>query len=601
MHPSGVEAPAPTGQLPQGAVPGAGPAPSGTVTRRTLGSRAAQIVGVLLRPSVLVTVAVVALVGWLTLGPLITMVIATIHDGEKFTLDAFIDAYGSRGMSRMLLNSGIYAIGCTILSLVIGTSLAYLAARTNVPFKGLVFAASLIPLITPQVLYTIGWIYLASPRVGLLNHWLAPLFGEGAIDIFNMWGMIWVEGLHLSPLVFLLMFAAFRSMDPALEESAIMSGARRTTVLRRITAPLIRPAVYASILIMIVRGLESFEVPALIGMPNGIMVFMSEVWRALSVFPTDRAEAGAFAIGLLVLTTLGIFWNSRLTKRGGRSYQTVTGKGFRPQVLDLGRWRWPAAAFVIVYFSVAVVLPFFILAYGSFQPYYVPPSWETLTSPSLVNYEEVFSNATTLRAFRNSIILALASATAIMFIMAIASWITVRTRVRGRWLVDLLTFLPLTVPGLVLGLAILVIYLRVPLPIYGTLWIMFIAYFTRFMPYGMRYASTSMLQIGAELEESARVSGASWWQVFRRVLLPLITPGLIAGWIYIVTVSLRELGSSLLLYTPGNEVLSITIWNLWENGRFPAVAALGVTMILVLTAIIIIARKVSGRFGVNEV
>lgn len=555
---------------------------------------------VLLRPSVLVTVFVVALIGWLTLGPLITMVISTIHDGEQFTLEAFANAYGARGMSKMLLNSALYALGCTALSLIIGTSLAYLAVRTNVPFKGLVFAASLIPLITPQVLYTIGWIYLASPRVGLINHWLAPLFGEGAINIFNMWGMIWVEGLHLSPLVFLLMFAAFRSMDPSLEESAIMSGAKRSTVLRRITAPLVRPAVFAATLIMIVRGLESFEVPALIGMPNGIMVFMSEVWRALSMFPADRAEAGAFAIGLLVLTTIGIFWNSRLTKRGGRSFQTVTGKGFRPQVLDLGKWRWLAAGLVIAYFFIAVILPFFILAYGSFQPFYVPPSWETLTSPTLANYEEVFSNPATLRAFRNSILLALGTATAIMFVMAIASWITVRTKVRGRWLVDLLTFLPLTVPGLVLGLAILTIYLRVPLPVYGTLWIMFIAYFTRFMPYGMRYASTSMLQIGGELEESARTSGASWWQIFRRVLLPLIAPGLIAGWIYIVTVSLRELGSSLLLYTPGNEVLSITIWNLWENGRFPAVAALGVTMILVLTLIIVIARKVGQRFGVNE-
>jgi iron(III) transport system permease protein len=562
---------------------------------------AGRAVRALVRPSVLITGAVVLLIGWVTLGPLITLVWATVHDGDEFTLGAFADAYSSRGLSTMLWNSALYAVGCTALAMIVGTSLAYLAVRTNVPFKGLVFAASLIPLITPQVLYTISWIYLASPRVGMLNDWLSPVFGPGAIDIFNMWGMIWVEGLHLSPLVFLLMFAAFRSMDPSLEESAIMSGAKRLTVIRRVTAPLVRPAVYASILIMIVRGLESFEVPALIGMPNGIMVFMSEVWRSLSVFPADRGEAGAFSIGLLVLTTLGIYWNSRMTKRSGKSFQTITGKGFRPHAMDLGKWRWPLAGFVVLYFVIAVVLPFFILAYGSLQKFYVPPTWETLTNPSLVNYQEVFSSPATLRAFRNSIVLAVATATAVMFVMAIASWIVVRTKTRGRAILDLLTFLPLTVPGLVLGLAILVIYLRVPLPIYGTLWIMFIAYFTRFMPYGMRYSATSMLQIGAELEESARTSGATWWQIFRRVLLPLIMPGLIAGWIYIVTVSLRELGSSLLLYTPGNEVLSITIWNLWENGRFPAVAALGVAMILSLVVIIVIARRIGGRFGVNEV
>lgn len=547
-----------------------------------------------------ITAAVVILIGWLTLGPLALLIWSTIWDGEQLTLEAFRRAYTAGGLSRMTVDTMVYAAGTTVLAVGCGTVLAYLTARTNMPFKGLAIAASLVPLVTPQVLYTIAWIYVGSPRVGVVNSWLEPWFGEGTFDIFSMWGMILIEGLHLTPLVFLLMYAAYKNMDPSLEESALMSGASRLTTVRKVTTPLAAPALYASLLVIFVRGIESFEVPALIGLPDGIIVFMSRIWRALSVFPQDEATAGAYSLGILVLTGVGIYWYSRLTSRRGSSFQTVTGKGFRPHSMDLGVWRWPAAIGVVVYFIVAVVLPFFVLVYGSVQPYYTVPSWDTITSPVFNHYTDALSRDSTLRAFRNSIVLAVATATTVMLVMAVASWMVVRTKVRGRWMIDLLAFLPFAVPGLVMGLAIMVIYVRVPLPIYATLWIIFIAYFTRFMPYGMRYVSTSMHQISVELEESAQTSGATWMQTFRRVLLPLIMPGMIAGWIYIVSVSLRELSSSLLLYSPGNEVLSIELWMLWENGNFPAVAALGVMMTVLLMVMIFVARRIGGRFGVNE-
>lgn len=553
-----------------------------------------------LKLSHMITSAVLLLIGWLTLGPLALLVWSTIWDGEQLTSEAFVRAYTAGGLSRMTVDTLIYAVGTTVLAVTSGTVLAYLTARTNMPFKKLAIAASLVPLVTPQVLYTIAWIYLGSPRVGLISAWISPIFGEGAFDIFSMWGMILVEGLHMAPLVFLLMYAAFKSMDPSLEESALMSGASRLTTVRKVTTPLAAPALYASLLVIFVRGIESFEVPALIGLPDGIIVFMSRIWRALSVFPQDQALAGAYSLGILLLTAVGIYWYSRLTSQKGTSYQTVTGKGFRPHAMDLGGGRWPAAAGVLVYFIIAVVLPFFILLYGSTQEYYTVPTWDSLTNPTFHHYVEAFSRDSTLRAFRNSIVLAVMTATTVMLVMAVASWMVVRTKVRGRWLIDLLAFLPFAVPGLVMGLAILIIYLRVPLPIYGTIWIIFLAYFTRFMPYGMRYVTTSMHQISAELEESAQTSGATWVQTFRRVILPLIMPGMIAGWIYVISVSLRELASSLLLYSPGNEVLAIEIWNLWENGYFPAVAALGVLMTILLMVMIYIARRIGGRFGVSE-
>jgi iron(III) transport system permease protein len=395
------------------------------------------------------------------------------------------------------------------------------------------------------------------------------------------------------------MVAAFRSMDPSLEESALMSGARLPTVFRRITLPLAKPALFASILIMAVRGLESFEVPALLGIPGGVWVFTSRIWRVLSQYPPSYGQAGAYALSLLLLTSLGVYLNSRLTRRS-KAFQTVTGKGFRPHPMELGRMRIPATVLLFLYFGVAVLLPVLILVYTSTQHFYSVPSFQTLTNMTWDNYDYTLSNDQSLTALRNSFSLGIGSATAVMLVMAIASWVVVRTKLPGRWLVDNLSFLPLTVPGLVLGVSLLFVYLRFPVPIYGTIWILFIAYFTRYMPYGMRYASTSMYQIGAELEESAQTSGASWWQTFRRVNLPLLMPGLVAGWIYILMVSVRELSSSILLYSPGNEVLAILIFEQYENGQFTELAALGVVMVVTLIVLVVIARKLGARIGVRE-
>jgi iron(III) transport system permease protein len=552
-----------------------------------------------LTPQALIITAAIAFVGYLALVPLGYLLYGTFYDGVSVTFRFFGEAYSAFGLADMAMNSFGFAIGATILSMLIGTTLAYLTVRTNVPFKTLIFAASLVPLIIPGILHTIAWIFLASPRVGLFNKLLEPIFGPGLLNVFSIWGMIFVEGLHLSPLVFLLMYAAFRSMDPSLEESALMCGARLPTVLRRISLPLAKPALAAAVLIMAVRALEAFEVPALLGIPNGVWVFTSRIWQVLNQYPADYGQAGAYALSLLALTTIGVFWQSRLSKRG-KAFQTVTGKGFRPHPMDLGRWRWPATALILCYFAVAVVMPVLILLYASFQPFYAMPSANSLQTFTLENYAYTLTNSQALRAAKNSFMLGIGSATLVMFLMAIVAWTVVRTRIPGRWMVDNLTFLPLIIPGLVMGVALLFVYLRFPVPIYGTIWILFIAYFTRYMPYGMRYASSSMYQISGELEESAQTSGATWWQTFRRVNLPLLMPGLLAGWIYILMVSVRELSSSILLYSPGNEVLSILIWEQWENGQFTELAALGMLMVATLVVLVAIANRLGAKVGVQD-
>ena len=277
----------------------------------------------------------------------------------------------------------------------------------------------------------------------------------------------------------------------------------------------------------------------------------------------------------------------------------MTGKGFRPRPVQLGAWRWPATAAVLIYVVLAAVLPLLVLFYVSTQPFYSSPSLEGLSQMTLSSYRDLLGDEQLLRAAKNSLLLGLGCATAVMLSMAVVSWLLVRTRIRGRWLVDGLAFLPIAIPGLVLGVALLIIYLRAPVPIYGTLWILFIAYFTRFMPYGIRSSSISMAQIGRELEESAHACGASWWSTFRRILLPLMLPGLVAGWIYIMLVSLRELSTSILIYSPGDEVLSIVIWEHYENGAFPELAALGLLMVLVTGALAVAAYRLSVRLGVR--
>lgn len=554
-----------------------------------------------LTPKTVIIGGAIVVVGYFALVPLAYLLWGSFLGGAgTLTLEHFRAAYtGAFDLGTLSLNSVLFAVGATTLSVTIGTGLAYLNVRTDVPFKPLVFAASLVPLIIPGILHTIAWILLLSPNIGLINVALEPLFGEATFDIFSLYGMVLVHGLHLSPLVFLLMYGAFKSMDPSLEESALLSGARRSTVLRRITLPLVKPALYAAILIMMVEGLNSFEVPALLGIPAGIWVFTSRIWSVLNDFPVEYGQAGAYALSLLFITTIGVFWQSRLSRRG-KQFQTVTGKGFRPHFVQLGAWKWPAMGGVLLYFFLAVVLPTLVLVYTSTQPFYSVPSVESLSNMSLENYTYVLQRPQSLRALQNSFMLGIGSATAVMLFMAIIAWIVVRTKLPGRWLLDNMAFLPLTIPGLVMGVALLFVYLRFPIPIYGSIWILAIAYFTRYMPYGLRYASSSMYQISGELEESAQTSGATWWKTFRRITLPLLVPGLLAGWIYIVLVSVRELSSSILLYSPGDEVLSIVIWEMWENGQFTQLAALGVIMIFLLVVLVAAAYKLGAKIGVKE-
>ena len=551
-----------------------------------------------------VCVALVAYLALIPLGFLLWQSFFTPHTAAKpavFTFGNYAAAYTSVQTAKLFVNSLLFAAGTAAFSLIVGTTLAWMNERTNTPFKRLFFGLALVPLIIPGILFTISWIMLASPKIGIFNLMLQHWFGTSYVffNVYTMWGMIWVDGLHYSPMAFLLMTAAFRSMDPALEESAAMSGANLWQVVWRITLALSWPAIFAILLILFVRAIESFEVPALLGMPAGIFVFTSAIYEAIHRYPSQIGLAASYGVTLLLLTSAGVWFQSRLSSSGQR-YSTVTGKGFRPRRIDLGRWRYLTAAIFIVYFLLIVAAPLLVLLWSSVQKYYSVPSMAALANLTLDPYRFILGHPTFARAIWNSLLLCLGSATIIMLVTAVICWIVVKTRIPGRWLLDNLASLPIVFPGLVLGLAIMVFYLNVDAGIYGTIWILLIAYITRFMPYGIRYNTASMLQIHKELEESAAMSGASWGATFVRVVLPLLKPGLVAGWIYVAIVSLRELSSSILLYSPGTEVVSIMIWELWENGQYVELSALGVMLIVLLFALVMLAQFAGSRFGVKD-
>lgn len=521
--------------------------------------------------------------------------------GATYTIQNYVNAYFDKEFYLLLLNSLYYALGTCTVTFLIGTFLAWVSERTNTPLKKLFVVMSLIPFIIPGILSTISWILLLSPKIGLINLAVKDLLGleKTPFNVYTMWGMIWAESIHLYPLVFLLMSAAFRNMDTSLEEAALTAGSSTLSTFCRVTLPLMRPAMFSVLLINFVRGIEAFEVPALIGVPAKISVFTTKIFLAIHQFPSDFGLAGAYAVTLLAISTVGVLLYGRITRREER-YATVTGKGYRPRVIDLGGWKYLTLGISFLIFFLAVILPVFVLLWSSFIPYYGVPSRELVAKMTWANFQYILNYPLALTAFKNSFYLSVGSATSVMLLTSIIAWITVKTKLPGRALLDNMTFIPIAMPGIVLGVSLIWVYLTLPIPIYGTIWVLLLAYITKFMPYGIRAASASMIQINKELEEASLTAGGTWFQTFRKVILPLLMPGFTAGWIYISIIALRELSTSILLYSYNSTVLSIMAFDLWEGGQYTYVCALGVLMVILLVTMAFVARKLGAKIGIAE-
>jgi len=555
----------------------------------------------------LILVGCTAFVLYLAGIPLLMLLYGSIRSapigepGATYTIQNYVKAYFDKEFYLLLLNSIYYALGTCTLTFLIGTFLAWVSERTNTPLKRLFVVMSLIPFIIPGILSTISWILLLSPKIGLINIAIKDVLGleTAPFNVYTMWGMIWTESIHLYPLVFLLMSAAFRNMDTSLEEASLTAGSSTFQTFFRVTLPLMRPAMFSVLLINFVRGIEAFEVPALIGVPAKISVFTTKIFLAIHQFPSDFGLAGAYAVTLLVISTIGVLIYGRITRREER-YATVTGKGYRPRVIDLGGWKYVTLGISCMIFLLAVILPIFVLLWSSFIPYYGVPSKELMHKMTWANYQYIINYPLAMTAFKNSFYLSVGSATLVMLLTSVIAWITVKTKLPGRAFLDNMTFIPIAMPGIVLGVSLIWVYLTLPIPIYGTIWVLLLAYITKYIPYGIRAASASMIQINKELEEASFTAGGTWFQTFRKVILPLLMPGFTAGWIYISIIALRELSTSILLYSYNSTVLSIMAFDLWEGGQYTYVCALGVLMVLLLVAMAFTARKLGAKIGIAE-
>lgn len=557
-------------------------------------------------PQTVVTVMAGGLMAYLTLIPLLMLLYGSLQSGPPgaggdLTLKNYAAVLQNWRLVGASVNSLIFSFGSSFLAFVGGLYLAWITERTNVPWKGAVYACVLVPMIVPGLLTTVGWVMLFGRRSGILNVIATQLLGfDQPIELNNMAGMIWVLGTDQIPLAFLLLAAALRSMDPSLEEAAMVAGSGIVRTTFRITLRVLLPAILAVWMITFVRAIENFEVPALIGMPGGIMVFATEVYLATRTVPTDFGLASTFGIVYLIITAIGVILYLKWTAMSER-FATITGKGYRPTAFNLGRWRFSFACLNLFLCFILFLLPVVIVVWSSFLPFYMLPSKDAFASLSLENYKRLWNFPLVHRAMWNSFILGITSSTITMVLTAMIAWIIVRTRWRGKGFLDFLAFSPIAVPGLVMGIAILWLYLVMPVPVYGTLWILLIAYVTKYLPYGMRACSSSMLQIKKELEEASEASGAKWRHTFARVILPLLAPGFVAGWIFVVTHSFRELSTSIMLYRSGTEVISVVLFELWETGQYPQLSALGMVLVTILVVISLVARKIAGRFSVQQI
>jgi iron(III) transport system permease protein len=471
----------------------------------------------------------------------------------------------------------------------------------------MIYAGVTLCLAMPGLLQSMAYVLLLSPKIGFINKFLMNLFdlANPPLNIYGLTGMAFVEGLRLVPTAFLMMLPLLRNMDPALEEAATTSGAGPIRVLWRVTTPLMLPGIAAVLIYQLVSALEVFEVPSIIGMPAGIYVFSTRIYAVLhstSALP-DYGKANALAILYLFIAVAMTVMYLRVISRADR-YSIITGKGYRPRSVDLGRWRWLALALVVLYLLAAIILPFLVLAYTSFLPYLQVPSARAFQSFSWINYQKIFNADLIGVAVRNTMVMTAAAATLTVMLSFAISLVVVRSKFWGRKLLDQLAFMPHAIPGIVMALAFLWVFLKIDvlgLPIFGTIWSMVIAFTISFVAYGTRTMNAAILQIHRDLEEAALMSGASVWRTVRRVFVPLVMPSLVGLWIWAVLHAVRAAGLPLMLYQgANNQVLSITIWNMWTDGQIAQVGAVATIMILALLTLTLTLRGLGfGRSAVQ--
>jgi iron(III) transport system permease protein len=556
----------------------------------------------------LVGAVLLIIVGYLVVPPVLVLLYGSVTSTPpgvwpEFTIATLAEAYSNPRILAALWRSLIFASCTATAALVIGAFLAWLVERTEVRVRTLTDLATLVPLLLPAVLLASGWILLLTPNHGTINALIKWMLGANApqLDIFSFPGMIWVATLQELPLAFLWLWPTFRAMNPELEEAAVMSGATNATTLLRITLPLLWPTLAAAWIIFFITALGALAVPLLIGLPAGIFLYSTEIYLAASRAPANLNLASAYALLFLAIAALGVYANRVVTGDATR-FAVITGRAYRARRVAVGPTTEAALLLlVLLVLLLAAGLPLAVLVWNAFMPFPQPPSLSGLSRATLKNFVSAWNYGPATRAALNSLILGLGAGVITTVIGALVAWGLWRQKKHARMfgLLDFMCTLPIAVPGLIVGVSLVWLYLALPVPIYGTPWILLLAYVTLHLPFALRICSSAMGQLHPELEEAAHMAGASAWRTFWRITGPLIAPGMAVSVVYIAIRSFREYQASIFLTSVGSEVFAIIVLDMADGGNSTILAAYASVVIVGLSLGALALFWIGRRSGVR--
>ncbi len=515
----------------------------------------------------------------------------------SFSLDlsnyAFLSAPHNRAA---VVNSMIIGVGGTALALIFGCGLALLASRTNVPLKPLARVAGVVPLFTESLIGALAWSVLGSPRQGYLNIFFRQIGIPVEINIYSIGGIVFVMGLYYAPYVFLFVSSGLALMDPQLEEAARASGANTSRIMRTVTLPMAAPAILGSGLLSFILIVENFSVPELLGAQANLDTIPSRIYDMMTAIPPQPNRAAAMGMTLMALMIIILVLQRRYT--AVRQFTTVSGKGIRPAVMDLGPWRWLGLGFVLFYLLVAVGLPYFALIQMGARPYFYVGSLSDLfgvNGYSLSEFSDLLHDDVFVRSLRNTVIVGVSTALVGGLFLSVLAYVVFRTKLTGRRTLEFIAMSPLAIPALLMGMGIAWVWLSMPIPLYGTLAILVIAYVARFSPHGFRGMASSIQAVHRDLEDSAFVCGASRVRAAAQTTFRLIRPGVVSTALLLMLLAMRELSASLFLFTSDTVVVSIQVFNTWDSGRIDRAAAMSLLYSLLLLVVTLLSRAGSGK------
>jgi iron(III) transport system permease protein len=510
----------------------------------------------------------------------------------SFTLQNYIQAYTSLETLRILGTTVVLIGSKTIVAVAFATALAWIVTRTDTPLRGLLEVLITLPFFIPGLLEAIGWIELLSPNAGTINTWLRSLGVDSPLNIYSLGGMVWVMALGSTSFIFLLVVNALRNMDASLEESARASGAGSIRTALTVTLPLMAPVILSAGVLSFIRAMDAFEVPVLLGLPAKVLVFSNRIYAAVQYdYPVNYGLATSLGVSFVVLMLALIYLQNRYLR--GREFSVVTGKGYRPRVIRLGRFRYVTLAFCLLYFGIATFLPLSQVLIGSFLKVFGLPRADLFTFD---NYLAILSDATLWRGLINTFIVCGGAAVLTVLLCSMIAYVITRTKYIGRRPLEVVSWLPWAIPGIVAGLGMLWAYITLPVPLYGTLVLLVIVLVTTGLPLGVRIMSGVMVQLGRELEESSRVHGAGWPYTFTHIVAPLLRPAFAGAFLLLFVSFSRAVSATILFVGPGTELLAVTLFSYSQAGKFQIVSALAIVLVIINVSALVVARRL-GAFG----